>query len=106
MTQFDNLLFQIPGVEPSQGQNSSEWLWEVGTVSLINQNYVWQIRYAEIEKFDKSKLKKTGMQEKSPLPSEEKTAGEASKWIVMKWPLLNYALYIYFTSIVFLFYFF
>ncbi|XP_054937580.1 thymosin beta-4-like [Physeter macrocephalus] len=37
---------------------------------------------AEIEKFDKSKLKKTEMQEKNPLPSEEtieqeKQAGES-----------------------------
>ncbi|XP_040838958.1 thymosin beta-4 [Ochotona curzoniae] len=37
---------------------------------------------AEIKKFDKSKLKKTEMQEKSPLPSketieQEKQAGES-----------------------------
>ncbi|XP_045048237.2 thymosin beta-4-like [Tenrec ecaudatus] len=37
---------------------------------------------AEIEKFDKSKLKKTEMQEKNPLPSketieQEKQAGES-----------------------------
>ena len=58
----------------------------------------------EIEKFDKSKLKKTETQEKNPLPSketieQEKQAGE-SEWSVRH----QYALYIpqalpsYFTS--------
>ena len=49
---------------------------------------------AEIEKFDKSKLKKTETQEKNPLPwkemiEEEKQAGE-SWWSVRR----QYALYI------------
>ena len=45
-------------------------------------NHVWQTDMAEIEKFDKSKLKKTETQEKNPLPSketieQEKQAGES-----------------------------
>ncbi|KAL7991513.1 hypothetical protein Chor_015769 [Crotalus horridus] len=44
--------------------------------TAIREDVAQFIRYAEIEKFDKSKLKKTGMQEKSPLPSGEKTDQE------------------------------
>lgn len=34
---------------------------------------------AEIEKFDKSKLKKTETQEKNPLPSKESECGQAAR---------------------------
>lgn len=74
MTQFDNLLFQIPGVETSQGYYSSEWLQE-GWVSLTDQSelgltnqicWEWEIWQVEEDR-------KLGMQEKIPLRSEETT---------------------------------
>ncbi|XP_073750381.1 thymosin beta-4-like [Callorhinus ursinus] len=59
---------------------------------------------AEIEKFDKSKLKKTETQEKNPLPSketieQEKQAGESVRRAP---PICT----VHSTSIAFLFYFF
>uniref|UniRef100_A0A8C0MMC4 Thymosin beta-4 n=1 Tax=Canis lupus familiaris TaxID=9615 RepID=A0A8C0MMC4_CANLF len=50
---------------------------------------------AEIEKFDKSKLKKTETQEKNPLPSketieQEKQAGESCPG-ALSWPVVHSA---------------